>query len=85
MNRQTKALDLVKDLSVEQNSPFSFVVKGLSKAAYRVYTHGPEMLTANNREYWACECMDYKTRCRKQKIDCKHIMAAKVFQTLNKV
>lgn len=85
MNRQTKALDLVKDLSVEQNSPFSFVVKGLSKAAYRVYTHGPEMLTADNREYWACECMDYKTRCRKQKIDCKHIMAAKVFFTLNKV
>ena len=85
MNRQTKALDLVKDLSVEQNSPFSFVVKGLSKAAYRVYTHGPQMLTADNREYWACECMDYKTRCRKQKIDCKHIMAAKVFFTLNKV
>ena len=85
MNRQTKALDLVKDMSVEQSSPFSFVVKGLSKAAYRVYTHGPEMLTADNREYWACECMDYKTRCRKQKIHCKHIMAAKVFQTLSKV
>ena len=85
MNRQSKALDLVKDMSVEQNSPYSFVVKGQSKMAYRVYTHGPEMLTAHNREYWSCECMDYKTRCRKQKIDCKHIMAAKVFVTLNKV
>ncbi len=84
-NRQAKALDLVKDMSVEQNSPYSFVVKGQSKTAYRVYTHGPEMLMADGREYWACECMDYKTRCRKLKIDCKHIMAAKVFQTLNKV
>ena len=84
MNRQTKALDLVKGMNVEQKSPYSFVVKGQSKMAYRVYTHGPEMLT-DNREYWACECMDYKTRCKKLKVDCKHIMAAKVFQTLNKV
>lgn len=85
MNRQSKALDLVKDMSVEQHSPFSFIVKGFSKSAYRVYTHGPEMLMADGREWWACECMDYKIRCRKLKIDCKHIMAAKVFFTLNKV
>ncbi len=84
MNRQTKALDLVKGMNVEQITPYSFVVKGQSKTAYRVYTHGPEMLRADGREYWACECMDYKTRCRKQKIDCKHIMAAQVFQTLSK-
>ena len=84
MNRQTKALDIVKNLEVEQKSPFAFVVKGQSKMAYRVHTHGPEMLRADGREYWACECMDYKTRCRKQKIDCKHIMAAKVYQTLHK-
>ena len=83
-NRQAKALDIVKNMEVEQKSPFAFVVKGKSKTAYRVYTHGPDMLLSDGREYWACECMDYKTRCRKQKIDCKHIMAAKVFQTLNK-
>ena len=51
MNRQSKALDLVKDMSVEQHSPFSFIVKGFSKSAYRVYTHGPEMLMADGREY----------------------------------
>ena len=84
MNRQSKALDLVKGMDIEQVSPLSFVVKGQSKTAYRVYTHGPEMLTVDNREYWACECMDYKKRCRKQKIDYKHIMAGKVFQTLSK-
>jgi len=85
MNRQSKALDLVKDMSVEQNTPYSFLVKVQSKTSYRVYTHGSEMLLADGREHWACECMDYKTRCRKAKIDCKHIMAAKVFYTLNKV
>ena len=85
MNRQSKALDLVKGMNVEQKSPYSFVVNGQSKKAYSVYTHGPEMLNADNREHWTCGCMDYKTRCRKAKIDCKHIMAAKVFQTLNKV
>ena len=83
-NRQAKALDIVKNMEVEQASLLSFVVKGQLKTAYRVYTHGPKMTLADGREYWACECMDYKTRCRKAKIDCKHIMAAKVFQTLNK-
>lgn len=49
MNRQTKALDIVKNLEVEQKSPFAFIVKGKSKTAYRVHTHGPEMLRADGR------------------------------------
>ena len=84
-NRQSKALDLVEGMNVEQKTPLSFVVNGQSKTTYRVYTHGIEMLNADGREHWACECMDYKTRCRKAKIDCKHIMAAKVFRTLQKM
>ena len=84
-NRQAKALDKVKNMEVEQISPFKFVVKGTSRSAYGIITWGEDQLGHDGREYWACECIDYKVRCRKAKMDCKHIMAAKVFRTLNKV
>jgi predicted nucleic acid-binding Zn finger protein len=83
--RQAKALDKVKNMEVEQKTPFKFIVNGTSKKSYGVITWGENHLTNEGREYWACECIDYKVRCRKAKIDCKHIMAAKVFRTLHKL
>ena len=42
--RQAKALDKVKNMEVEQVSPFKFVVKGTSRSAYGVITWGEDQL-----------------------------------------
>ena len=83
-NRQQKGLDIVGTGNIVQISESVFVVKGSQNKVYRVFNYKP--IKVGNKmtdDKWACECWDYKARCRKAGIDCKHITASKLFDTLH--
>jgi len=82
--RKMRGLSIVSQEMVEQLSDSVFVVKGSANKVYRVFRYAP--MTVGNKkipERWSCECWDYKARCRKAGVDCKHITASKVFETLH--
>lgn len=81
-DRQKKGVDIVLKEDITQISASVFVAKGSKpNKTYRIIAYGATPRHPDG--FWTCECWDFKARGRKTGEPCKHITAAKVYQTLH--